>query len=702
MGSIRRSNRAATIAQTRKSEAVANAYSNAFAILDEDTHDDEGKKCEIHMYERRFNSRGEAILLQSGSRSEFSWITESSVEAALVLTRYYSITKALESTQLEVRSPYIRAALKDVVRSYPGVNVNSSGPILIPGDPKCLFHYRDELNTYASNTKDKKAKEHVKFLLQYMAKVLNREIVSYKELMENESVAPGLEFHNLWMAFKPGTLLYKSHSGVDTLHRLRDMTKVTLFQQPQYWRLQTEVLVYEGKDLRFVSENFDIAEYSGYRPLTEHELFPLEYHKDQKSIRDTVLQRGKKYTEYLGIQYCMYEGLANLFSWHGRGTQCSMIKDKIILDSKEFSEDIHDSKLEFIPYSKVIQCHSNGQLKMSDEELLICSYEVPGFALTTKRWGLFNISNVSPMEYNKDAFDSLVLPEDIKKTLTSLVRLQDANSPRFDDLIEGKGKGLIILLHGPPGVGKTFTAESIAEYAKRPLYTLGKVDFGPSMSQSLFTTLARASKWNSIVLLDEADVFMQERSPNEMFRNEQVSVLLRILEYFEGTMNLTTNQVQTIDPAFKSRIHLSLTYPALSAKSRSGLWKTFILKSTTPQSPRWLDAGFLKKISEEEVNGRDIKNIVHVAHALATNDKRPMRAKDILQGLTYLKDFERDFSKATADKRKVVEGEDASLAKRIRLDNRDCYNQEEQEEAQESVTKQRVEDNNHDNANGIA
>jgi hypothetical protein len=166
------------------------------------------------------------------------------------------------------------------------------------------------------------------------------------------------------------------------------------------------------------------------------------------------------------------------------------------------------------------------------------------------------------------------------------------------------------------------------------------------------------------------------------------TVLLRILEYFEGTMILTTNRVQTIDAAFKSRIHLSFTYPPLSAKSRSGLWETFIVKGAAEQRPRWLDAKFLKEISEEEVNGREIKNIVRVAHALAVDDKRSMRAKDILQGLQYLKDFERDFNKA-AGKRNIIEGEESGLAKRIRHDNRHAYNEEQEEnEARQQVEEE--------------
>lgn len=41
-----------------------------------------------------------------------------------------------------------------------------------------------------------------------------------------------------------------------------------------------------------------------------------------------------------------------------------------------------------------------------------------------------------------------------------------------EDLVRGKGKGLIVLLHGVPGVGKTSTAECVAEYTGRPLYSL--------------------------------------------------------------------------------------------------------------------------------------------------------------------------------------------------------------------------------------
>ena len=315
-------------AQRRKFELeeASSEHNDALAALDEDLYKNHGKKCEIHMYERRYNSRGEPILLQSGSRSDLGWPMESSTEAALVLTRYYNIKKELETTQLEIKSPYIRAALKEIIRSYPGVNINSTGPILIAGDPMCLFHYREELQGYASNTRDKNAKEHVTFLLQYLSKVLSREISSYEELMQNEEAPPGLEFQNLWMAFKPGTLLYYEDEGIDALCRLKKMVKVKPFQQPEYWEFESKIIGYNGTVMSFASVKNSIKKYDGYKPLVELGVFPFSYHKNYKNLRSTILERGRKCITFVGIHHCMYEGIARHQSSNGRGGIFSMVR----------------------------------------------------------------------------------------------------------------------------------------------------------------------------------------------------------------------------------------------------------------------------------------------------------------------------------------------------------------------------------------
>ena len=125
-------------------------------------------------------------------------------------------------------------------------------------------------------------------------------------------------------------------------------------------------------------------------------------------------------------------------------------------------------------------------------------------------------------------------------------------------------------------------------------------------------------------------------------------------------MFLTTNRIGTIDSAFKSRIHLSLSYPALGTDARRKIWEGFISKGSPSQSPLWLDSAFLNSVAKEPVNGRQIENIVRMAYAQAANAKREIEQTDITMGLVAHKDFEIEFSKAKNQKEssrnRMVEG----------------------------------------------
>jgi hypothetical protein len=75
----------------------------------------------------------------------------------------------------------------------------------------------------------------------------------------------------------------------------------------------------------------------------------------------------------------------------------------------------------------------------------------------------FDITKIEPIEWNEDAFLNLVLPSDRKMLLQSLVEAHNTELSGFDDFIKGKGRGLVINLFGPPGVGKTMSAEATSE-----------------------------------------------------------------------------------------------------------------------------------------------------------------------------------------------------------------------------------------------
>jgi len=100
-------------------------------------------------------------------------------------------------------------------------------------------------------------------------------------------------------------------------------------------------------------------------------------------------------------------------------------------------------------------------------------------------------------------------------------------SQREFDVVKGKGKGLIILLHGAPGVGKTSTAECVASNAGRPLFPITCGDLGAETAQEVEANLEKffslARKWDCVLLLDEADVFLSARVEGNIRQNSLVS-----------------------------------------------------------------------------------------------------------------------------------------------------------------------------------
>jgi len=103
--------------------------------------------------------------------------------------------------------------------------------------------------------------------------------------------------------------------------------------------------------------------------------------------------------------------------------------------------------------------------EFTDDEFMICHYRVAGFALKERRWGFFSVDKISDVPFDHATFNNaLVLPQRTKNMISSLVRVHGTDRATFDDVITGKGKGMIFLLHGEPGVGKTLTAGQCHAY----------------------------------------------------------------------------------------------------------------------------------------------------------------------------------------------------------------------------------------------
>ena len=291
--------------------------------------------------------------------------------------------------------------------------------------------------------------------------------------------------------------------------------------------------------------------------------------------------------------------------------------------------------------------------ELTEEDYLVCPCWVHGHVLRSRKWVLLDVSLVQDIKEGGSGFDSLVLPDGHRETLLALVQTHSKGKKletglkvenRQMDLVRGKGKGLIILLHGAPGVGKSSTAESVAEFTRRPLFQVTCGDIGESadeVEKRLENHFQLAHKWGCVLLLDEADVFLEARSKTDLKRNAIVSVFLRVLEYYSGILFLTTNRVGAFDQAFRSRIHMSLFYPKIEEEATIKIWKMNIDRARMV----WGDKlsiddddrkGILKfaskhykELAQSETtwNGRQIRNAFQTAIALAEWDAHQSQLK---------------------------------------------------------------------------
>lgn len=297
-----------------------------------------------------------------------------------------------------------------------------------------------------------------------------------------------------------------------------------------------------------------------------------------------------------------------------------------------------------------------------------------GFALKEKVWGQFLVDKLTRVDFSDDAehggpfWEELQLRPEAKDQLMALVKFHKAPAARNSDdekgaadvkkfdVIEGKGQGVVILLHGPPGVGKTLTAETIAIATGRPLLTVSVAEIGIQAHEAerrLADVFEDAARWDAVLLMDEADVFVEERKSGDLSRNSLVSVLLRCLEYYEGIalfqhivgfssitdscigiIILTTNRVRAMDPAMQSRIHLAVQYHDLTGDQRVAIYKNRLkyIPDDELEDRKILESALKGALTRKsnKANGRQIRNIVIKARMLARYKNQKMNIEHLV------------------------------------------------------------------------
>jgi len=241
------------------------------------------------------------------------------------------------------------------------------------------------------------------------------------------------------------------------------------------------------------------------------------------------------------------------------------------------------------------------------------------FHLDLHHYVWVHVDDMLPYAYQPELKTKLVLPPEQTDLIDILTAEMDV---LMDDIVSGKSGGTTVLCAGPPGVGKTLTAEVYSEIIRRPLYRVHSGQLGlnvAAMETALKEVLTRAQRWGAVMLIDEADVYIKKRDDN-ITMNAVVGVFLRVLEYFNGLLFLTTNRVDDIDEAIVSRCIALIRFYPPDRVDRKKIWGVMARQFGLTLAPELHDR--LPDIFPK-ASGRDIKGLAKLVAKYCSQKQLP-------------------------------------------------------------------------------
>lgn len=551
---------------------------------------------------------------------------------------------------VEINDKVLRTKVEEILSDVPGLNFDVDVLAFKPPFAPFLHKWPAFRSAVNSDSQDTKLQHLLQHLFDIVAPVVSPTLEKINKACKSQTID--------WQLFKsscvPGELIYGSWFSKPQAYKIvgQELYWGGPIGTTEFLKLEVEYHDWDGQKSGFRQTEFHIEEFRGEVPLTNLEQVPFKFLKREETVREELIARGKKFENMIGYHFKHYSGTK--FTKTPSGMRKGQLNARIVVDAyayhKFYDEQWIDDKNKQVTTPQdhtsagniiIIEEEQsqdgtgrNEVIKpFSEEQHLLSISTVKAFDIDNREWCQVYLDGFSEIVFNDNAYDKLVLDDSEKEMILAFSeQVRDrSEAAGFDDFIKNKGRGILMLLCGSPGVGKTLTAESVAERAHVPLYAVNAGEIGhdaDAADDTLRMILECCRLWNAVLLLDEADVFLEARGTDSLTRNELVSVFLRRLEYFGGLSFLTTNRPRSIDPAFESRLDLIIPYPDLDKAARRAVWVTFVSQLDASRGHA-IGSSDYDKLADHKCNGREIKNIVKISAMLAHREKSKLKMSHI-------------------------------------------------------------------------
>lgn len=373
---------------------------------------------------------------------------------------------------------------------------------------------------------------------------------------------------------------------------------------PEQWRSgMTNAILFYQRELGKLTISELLAQKGFYKECPE---FKEEYGKQAKRFQDFQPFYGKQFLAK-DSGFLISEGESRLFK------KLEFFR----IDPETAARCVNDEEI----LERRIETHADRRNRTDDKYSRIplhCYLHMFHLELHRNCW--IHVNNLEEYRYRPELKTKLVLPQEHRTLIDILTSHMDVLT---DDIIEGKSGGTTILCMGAAGLGKTLTAEVYSEVVGKPLYRVHSGQLGTSaesVEAALVDILKRASRWDSVLLLDEADVYIRKRD-NDLEHNAIVAEFLRTLEYFNGLLFMTTNRIDDVDDAILSRCIAVIRYETPSQKDAIRLWRTLSDQFKINVSDELIDQ-LVRDFPN--ASGRDMKELLKLTGKLCSSCNMPV------------------------------------------------------------------------------
>ncbi|KAK8021678.1 hypothetical protein PG990_006816 [Apiospora arundinis] len=562
-------------------------------------------------------------------------------------------TASIRDRHIIVHSETLSQTIRDVVRFYPG-------------------------------------SKHLEVLLQFLRPLFERQYAAARNRLGSEQ--PTVRFDDLWVLMKPGSLAYIKWEGEwlgcivgECIKRLPDD------DFPRSWEIRCWVLqvYWPSNEIRLATCTFDISQYDGEQLVTSLPVCPAEFHdpKDLGVRRRELSERGRKTCQLIweGPQYTFYQGIClskikYYRSGHiivtGAGASWLVANDKHRWSFNWSSSDVNTHLAPDDPLNLDEQKINRDRTPTMDQ-FMIMSPCLSVYELSTHTFYMAHVDNIKSLDFSKQISEPILSNRKLA-TINELVDFQGHDSDHHPlDLSIRKGKGWNILLHGPPGAGKTYTIDHIFKRTRRPVLHLAPLIMKPRampIHESLIRAFFQAEKWNAIIVIDNCDEVFHALSRDQA-QELNMAALKDAMVTFRCLVFFTTNKIGALHERISSFVDLAVHIDKFDDERRKLVWERLeeSFKSEDENIVLSRSAKELLRSPETRIswNGYEMKRCFKTAISLATTqgDREVKDGVDtILVGDEHFKEamnIAHEFRRYL----KSIHGSEAASARRLNYRN---------------------------------